>query len=83
MKLDNFYPLAYSDYCLHFHCYSYSIGSWARHETPEEGQRTHQPKHCEYNNEDNSLNSLSDKKKKMVISLFNRVGDRGKYINCL
>ena len=31
------------------------------HETPEEGRRIHKPKHCEYNNEDNSPNTLSDK----------------------
>ena len=34
------------------------------HETPEEGRRTHQPKHCEYNNKDelNSPNILTDDK---------------------
>ena len=39
------------------------VGSWVWHETLKEGRRTHQPKHCEYNNEDegNSLNALSDK----------------------
>ena len=32
--------------------------------TPEEGQRTHQPKHCEYNNKDevDSPKTLNDKK---------------------
>ena len=38
-------------------------GSRVRHETPEESQRTHWPKHCECNNEDeiNSPSTLSDK----------------------
>ena len=42
----------------------FCVGSQGRRETPEEGRRTHQPKHWEYKNEneDNSLNTLSDKK---------------------
>ena len=41
----------------------FNAGSQVWHETSEEGQRMHQPKHCEYNNkyEDNSLNILNDK----------------------
>ena len=38
------------------------IGSQIQYETPEESQKRHQPKCCEYNNEDNSLNKLNDKK---------------------
>ena len=30
----------------------FCVGSRLRHETPEEGQRTYQPKRCEYNNKD-------------------------------
>ena len=41
----------------------FCAGSQVQHETLEEGQRTHQPKPCEHNNEDenNSLNILCDK----------------------
>ena len=41
----------------------FCVGFQVQHETPEEGQRTYQSKHSEYNNEedDNSLNILSDK----------------------
>ena len=57
MKLDNFYHLEYSGYCLHLHCQTLNIsanmslkkvkGHWLKHE---------------YNNEseDNSLNILID-----------------------
>ena len=40
------------------------VGFQVRHETPEEVQRMHRPKRCEYNNEDedNSPNTLIDKK---------------------
>ena len=40
------------------------VGSRVRHETPEEGRRTHRPKHFEYNRTDGncSLNRLNDKK---------------------
>ena len=38
------------------------VGSWVQHETPEEGHRKYQLKHCEYNNEnEDSANILSDK----------------------
>ena len=42
----------------------FRIGSWVRQETPEEDQRTHQPKRCEYKNKDeeNGLNTLNYKK---------------------
>ena len=30
-------------------------------ETPEEGWRMHWPKHCKYNNKENSSNTLNDK----------------------
>ena len=39
----------------------FCMGSQVQHETPEEGWRTHRPKYCEYDNEDNGLNNLSDK----------------------
>ena len=41
----------------------YSVGSWARHETHEEGQKMHRLKRREYNNkvEDNSSNTRIDK----------------------
>ena len=41
----------------------FCVGSQVQFETPDESQRTYQPKHCEYSNEieDNSLNILSDK----------------------
>ena len=42
----------------------FCVGSQVQHETLEEGQRTYQPKCCEYNNkdEDNSPKTLNDKK---------------------
>ena len=41
----------------------FCVGSQIQHNTPEEGQRMHWLKHCEYNNEDepNIPNTLSDK----------------------
>ena len=41
------------------------VDSQVWHETPDEDQRMHQPKHCKYNNEykDDSLNIFGDKKK--------------------
>ena len=46
----------------------FCVGSRVRHETPKEGREMHRPKHRSYNNEDedNSLNTLSDKKRKML-----------------
>ena len=43
----------------------FSVGSWVQHGTHEEGRRTYQLKHCEYNDEDedNSPNIPSDKKR--------------------
>ena len=40
------------------------VGFWVPQKTPEEGQRTHRLKHCEYNNkdEDNSPKTLNVKK---------------------
>ena len=39
------------------------VGSQVQHETPEEGQRTHQPKYCKYiyKDEDNNTITLNDK----------------------
>ena len=47
--------------------------SQVQHETSEEGQRTHQPKHSEYNNknEDNSPNTLNDQKFRQIRSMNN------------
>ena len=41
----------------------FCVGSRVQQETPEEGQKKHQPKHCEYNNKDDndSQNTLNDK----------------------
>ena len=41
----------------------FRVGSQVQQETPEEGQRTYRPKHCEYNNkdEDKRLNTLNDR----------------------
>ena len=39
----------------------FRVGSRVQQETTEEGQRTHRPKHCDYNNLDNSPNTLNDK----------------------
>ena len=41
----------------------FRVGSQVRHETPEEGRRTHQPKRCEHNSidEDSSENTLNNK----------------------
>ena len=30
----------------------FCVGSWVRYETHQGGRKTHQPKHCEYNDED-------------------------------
>ena len=51
---------------------NFCVGNQVWFETPEEGWRMHQPKHYEYNNEDedNSPNILSDKKY-MYIYIFN------------
>ena len=40
----------------------FSSSFCVQHETPEEGQRTYWPKHCDYNNKDevNSQNILSN-----------------------
>ena len=42
----------------------FSVGYWARYDTPEESRRIYWPKYCEYNNKDenNSLNILRDEK---------------------
>ena len=47
----------------------FHVDSQVWQETPEEGQRTHQPKHCEYNykNEDISPNTLSGMNKSTQI----------------
>ena len=44
------------------HSLKFHEGSWVQ-QTPEEGRRTYQPKHCGNNNkdEDNSLKTLNDK----------------------
>ena len=41
----------------------FSVSSCVWHKTPEEDRRTHRPKHCEFNNEDedNNPNTLSAK----------------------
>ena len=39
----------------------FCAGSQFQYEMPEEGRRMHQPKCCEFNNEDISPNILSDK----------------------
>ena len=41
----------------------FCVGSWFRHDTPEESQRVYRPKLSEYNNEDenNTPNILSNK----------------------
>ena len=46
------------------HGSKFRVGSRVRQETPEEVRRTYRPKRCEYNNkdEDNSLETLNDKK---------------------
>ena len=43
-------------------------GSWVR-QTPEEGQKTYQQKHCGNNNKDenNSPKTLNDKKKLLLL----------------
>ena len=43
--------------------FKFSVGSQVRQETPEEGRKTYQPKHCENKNEDeeNSPNIQRDK----------------------
>ena len=47
------------------------VGSQVWQETPEEGQRTYRPKHCEYNtkDEDNSPKTLNERNRS-VFDLF-------------
>ena len=75
--MNDYYYLEYSDCCLHFHSYTHNIladvtfglfqvflgGSYVQYKTPEEGQRSHRQKPCEYYNEDedDSPNVQSDK----------------------
>ena len=49
----------------------FCVGSRVQ-QKPEEGQRTYQPKHCEYNNkdEDNSLKTLNDKNHQALSQKF-------------
>ena len=51
----------------------FCVGSQVRQETPEEDQRTHRSKRCEYNNkdEDNSRKILNDKNKISFIKTIN------------
>ena len=57
MELEQIYPCGLNEgFSLRFR-----VSSRLQHETPEEGQRTHCLKCCEYNNEDNSPNTLNDK----------------------
>ena len=51
-------------------------GSRIQQDTPVEGPRTKQLKHCEYNNkdEDNSLNTLNDKKLSSLFNYFFQIG---------
>ena len=46
------------------HCSKFRVGSQVQ-QTPEEGRRTYQPKHCGNNNkdEDNSPKTLNDRNK--------------------
>ena len=48
------------------------VGSWVRHETPEEGRRTYHSKRGECNNEDevNSPNILSDKNDNLLGEIY-------------
>ena len=39
---------------------NFQVDSQIWHETPKESCWMHQPKHCEYNKEDNSQNILTD-----------------------
>ena len=56
----------------------FCVSSQVRHETPEEGQRTYQPKCCEYKNEDegNCPNILSDKNYQASTQKFKQKGHR-------
>ena len=51
------------------------VGSQVEYETPEEDRRTHWLKHCEYNNkdEDNNLNTISDKDNQASSQEFRQV----------
>ena len=52
------------------HGSKFRVGSRVRQEIPEEGWRTYQLKHCEYNNEDKSLKTLNDKNSSRYFSLI-------------
>ena len=54
------------------HGSKFHVGYWVQQETLEEGQKTYQPKHCEYNNKDenNSPKTLNDKN---TLVWFNRL----------
>ena len=44
-----------------------------RQETSEEGRRTYRPKRCEYNDEDNSVNILSDENDQVSCQKFRQI----------
>ena len=48
----------------------FPISSRVQQETPEEGQRTYQPKHCDYCNKDDGPKTLNDKKKNLYNFFF-------------
>ena len=60
MRLGYLCYLGYSDYCPHLPVRK--VSSQVRQEAPDEGRRSHRPKCCEYNNEDedNSPNNLDN-----------------------
>ena len=60
--------------------YQTHVCSKIQHETPEEGQRIHQPKHCEYNNNNNnnnndSSNTLNDKNHQASFQKLRQIGN--------
>ena len=53
----------------------FRVGSRGRKETIEEGQRTYQPKRCEYDNFDNSPKTLKDKNYQTSSQKFRQVNN--------
>ncbi len=57
------------------HGLKFHVGSRVRQETPEEGQRMHRPKRCEYNNndEDSGVKSLNDSNNRALSLTFRQL----------
>ena len=60
------------------HSSKFCLGSQVQQEIPEEGQRTYQPKRCEYDNkvEDNNSKTMNDKNHQASTQKFRQLKTR-------